>query len=126
MNRRLPLLWLGMGMLLAACSAPSPNASRITQPVAATVAASTPTRTPSVVLKRTPAPASTAKPHTATDTPMPTLTPSAPTPTVPPAPANDFGPAPELRTETWLNTDQPLRLADLRGQVVLVDFWTFG
>ncbi len=39
---------------------------------------------------------------------------------------DDFGPAPELVNEVWLNTDQPLRLADLRGQVVLLDMWTFG
>ena len=39
---------------------------------------------------------------------------------------DDYGPAPELTNEIWLNTDQPLRLADLRGQVVLLDMWTFG
>ena len=33
--------------------------------------------------------------------------------------------APELATQTWLNS-APLRSADLRGKVVLVDFWTFG
>jgi hypothetical protein len=41
-------------------------------------------------------------------------------------PLRNFGPAPELTNETWLNTDTPLRLADLRGKVVLVDMWTFG
>ncbi len=38
----------------------------------------------------------------------------------------DLGAAPELYNETWLNIDQPLRLADLRGKVVLLDMWTFG
>lgn len=38
----------------------------------------------------------------------------------------DFGPAPELTNTVWLNTDQPLRLASLRGKVVLLEMWTFG
>jgi hypothetical protein len=38
----------------------------------------------------------------------------------------DLGEAPELGNEVWLNTDGSLRLADLRGQVVLLDMWTFG
>ena len=37
-----------------------------------------------------------------------------------------LGPAPELENEVWINTDEPLRLADLRAQVVLVDMWTYG
>ena len=38
----------------------------------------------------------------------------------------DLGAAPELTNQVWLNAAQPLRLADLRGQVVLLDMWTFG
>jgi len=38
----------------------------------------------------------------------------------------DLGPAPELVGDIWLNTESSLRLADLRGKVVLVDMWTFG
>ena len=43
---------------------------------------------------------------------VPTLSPDAPL-------------APELTNETWLNSEQ-LTSADLRGKVVLIDFWTFG
>jgi hypothetical protein len=38
----------------------------------------------------------------------------------------DLGVAPELNNEVWLNTDQPVRLAEVRGKVVLIDMWTFG
>lgn len=38
----------------------------------------------------------------------------------------DLGSAPELSGDVWLNTNTPLRLAGLRGKVVLVDMWTFG
>ena len=37
----------------------------------------------------------------------------------------DFGPAPELAGSIWINTSAPLRLADLRGRVVLLEMWTF-
>jgi thiol-disulfide isomerase/thioredoxin len=41
-------------------------------------------------------------------------------------PLPDMGAAPELAGNVWLNTSAPLRLADLRGKVVLVEMWTFG
>jgi thiol-disulfide isomerase/thioredoxin len=37
----------------------------------------------------------------------------------------DLGPAHELAGDVWINTPGPLRLADLRGKVVLLDMWTF-
>ena len=33
--------------------------------------------------------------------------------------------APELATGNWINSE-PLKLNDLRGRVVLIEFWTFG
>ncbi|HKY09922.1 MAG TPA: redoxin domain-containing protein, partial [Candidatus Binatia bacterium] len=34
-------------------------------------------------------------------------------------------PAPEISVQSWLNS-QPLKLAELKGKVALVEFWTFG
>ena len=34
-------------------------------------------------------------------------------------------PAPELATGRWINSE-PLSLGQLRGKVVLVEFWTYG
>src|SRR5262245_22881069 len=33
--------------------------------------------------------------------------------------------APEITGQTWINSE-PLRLADLKGKVVMVEFWTFA
>lgn len=37
----------------------------------------------------------------------------------------DLGLAPELENTIWLNTDQPLRLKNFHGKVVLLEMWTF-
>ena len=34
-------------------------------------------------------------------------------------------PAPEFTNDTWINSE-PLRLKDLKGKVVLIEFWTYG
>ena len=33
--------------------------------------------------------------------------------------------APEIVSQTWLNS-APIRLVDLKGKVVMIEFWTFG
>lgn len=35
------------------------------------------------------------------------------------------GPAPSWRNTSWLNADHPLTLEELRGRVVLLNFWVF-
>ena len=39
---------------------------------------------------------------------------------------DDYGAAPEWQNDIWLNTEEPLRLRELRGKVVLLDMWTYG
>ena len=37
-----------------------------------------------------------------------------------------LGPAPAWDNEVWINSETPLPLEELRGKVVLLEFWTFG
>lgn len=63
-----------------------------------------------------PGPASTGDEH---ETAVPQALPT-------PSPLPVLGPAPDWNNDVWLNTDRPLRLADVQGKVVLLEFWTFG
>lgn len=60
---------------------------------------------------------------------------ASPSPQVLMSPTQELGPiptltnlgrAPELTNDVWLNSPEPLRLANLRGKVVLIEMWTFG
>ena len=59
-------------------------------------------------------------------TELSTATQAPPTPSTVRASLDDLGPAPELTNQVWINVDRPLRLAELRGSVVLLEMWTFG
>jgi hypothetical protein len=41
------------------------------------------------------------------------------------APPKIGDPAPDINGQPWINS-QTLALADLRGKVILVEFWTYG
>ena len=107
----------------AAAATPLPTSTHTHAPTATTAsvpATATPAETPAVAEAPEPAVQEPAAPA-----PAPALT----GPTEEQArllaslPAK--GLAPELVNEVWLNSE-PLKLADLRGKVVIVEFWTFG
>ena len=109
--------FLAIALVSAACTANSEPAAEVVQPATETGSPSDPTAAPAELATTTAMP---------TETPLATATPE-PSPT--PLPAlvlPDLGPAPEIANEVWLNTDRPLNLASLKGEVVLVEFWTFG
>ena len=98
----LSVLWL------AACSTPDlENSSTFTHDSAPAIQPSgiPVSGAPSIETEATEAPAESSSPKAALE---------------------DFGLAPELENQVWLNMKEPLRLADLRGKVVLLDMWTFG
>jgi hypothetical protein len=46
--------------------------------------------------------------------------------TLAPVQPQDLKKAPDFDGGTgWLNTDKPVRIGDLKGKIVLLDFWTY-
>ena len=81
----------------------------------------------------TPPPGEVSPSPTATPIPTPTLEDSPPTATSIPTPTDETSVPPEadgalapelVGTQEWINS-APLKLEELRGQVVLIDFWTY-
>lgn len=99
--------WLAIGLGMAACAASGEPAAETNQPADPPSTTTTEPVAPPTAAREEP-----TVPPTATATPTLVLP--------------DLGPAPDITNEVWLNTDQPLNLAALRGRVVLVEFWTFG
>lgn len=145
-------LLLGAAVLLAACRGatppPAPTPAAVQKPVDAPDAGPalattepalpptpTPIPTPTPVLP-TPAPVKETLPEPPSNTAQPDEMASAPEPAESlPGPTKAQqqlldsldvkGMPPELHNQVWLNSD-PLKLAALRGKVVIVEFWTFG
>lgn len=131
-------LWLlaSLAVIISSCSAslptPTPGASFGASPVAVATAA------PTTMVRGQPSPPTPAPAKSATAQPAAPAMP-APQPTSVGVVDNDLtpaqqrllaslpsqGPAPELENDVWLNSP-PLRLAGLRGKVVLLEMWTFG
>ncbi len=142
-HRHATLAALGVMMIMVACAEPVDSPAAFVQPTVisqkAQIAAPTsekPTSAPPVKQAPTEAQPATATVVSSTPTAIPEL--PAPTPARVEnadgltedqrsllAEYSPQGTAPELRNEQWLNSE-PLRLAGLRGKVVLLDMWTFG
>ena len=142
-HRLATLTALGVMMVLAACARPVDQPAAFVQPTVIspqpqtpTAAVEKPTATPPVTQAPTKTLPATGTVVASTPTAVPELPVQTPTEVeiadgltenqrqvlaeYPP-----LGAAPELRNEQWLNSE-PLRLAELRGKVVLLDMWTFG
>jgi thiol-disulfide isomerase/thioredoxin len=106
------LTWLMMMLITASCSllpGVSLNGAQDKPGAPVNVLTSVPTSTPVSAPANTPTSASVSAPTRAHLADLP-----------------DYGAAPELTNQIWLNVDHPLYLADLRGQVVMIEMWTLG
>lgn len=116
----LPGVLLCMGLVMVACAAEAdPEAAAIQAPERVVAQEAAPTATGEQ------SSAAGERPPIINDL-TPTASPELPSPTPLAAALPDLGPAPDFTNEVWLNSDGPLTLESLKGEVVLVEFWTFG
>ncbi len=111
----LPCL-LMVAATLSACTLPAPIAPTV-QPPAATVISA-----PPLPAQQQPQP---TLPVQSSETQLRAVSPLTPEETQLLAGLPSKGAAPELTNAVWFNS-APLKLADLRGKVVMIEFWTFG
>ena len=125
-------------LLLVSCSSDATQESPASSAPSAGALTPVPTPTPPSAASTSPTSAPTQAAPTPTQTPQPTATSTSTTTQAAPSPAPQPTPeptqktppptgplAPELvGTQEWINSD-PLEIGDLRGKVVLVDFWTY-
>jgi hypothetical protein len=128
-RRRLlvPVVGLAVTSILAACGGPAattqpptvaPSPAATASPATAPVATAVPTAAVPATSAATVTPALVQPATVATANPT---APPAPAAATKPAPAANL--APELATMEWFNSP-PLTLAELRGQAVLLVFWS--
>ena len=115
------LLTLIVALAVTACSeAADPIATAETQQATAQPAVSHTPPATVITAEQDPA-APDVQVSTPAATQAPTVT-DAPEAVVLPV----IGPAPGWDNSVWINTETPLPLDELRGKVVLLEFWTFG
>ena len=122
---RLVTFLVVLGLLASGCGDPASEPSGTSEAPATTAA--TATTTPAQAT--TAAPASTAGAPTTTAATLPTTTTTAPptptTTTIPAPPVLREDTPPLVDVDGWLASDVT-SLEELRGMVVVVEFWTFG
>ncbi|MCB0036352.1 MAG: hypothetical protein KDE51_20110 [Anaerolineales bacterium] len=120
------LLWVLFMVILVACqpqnspSAAQPEAAAVAEQPTAEMTTTQDDKTDMLITAATHTARDVARTGHETPTPHPTAEQQTLADLLP-----NLGQAPELTNEEWINSE-PLRMSDLRGKVVLVEFWTFG
>ena len=129
---RLLLLTLTTALAVTACSGDATQDTAVPTAEESATAAATQPAAPTAAGTADAGQEKAAGPEQGTITPE--IQATEPLPTQAPAPTDTtaaaflpvLGPAPGWDNDVWINTETPLPLEDLRGKVVLLEFWTFG